>query len=237
MKLRSRWQETLDPERKAVEIYRPGDSPEVLHEPSSVQGCGPVAGLSWRWRGCGDRGLIRIDRLTVARKPGPYREMEALPTEDCQLLREADGWIRVKPIAGCRVSLVEVAIGAELSRWTDEDGRGKAFLCAGFILPDTSMLGCHLAWMLNERWQSLSREEQRGFAPRCPDFVIEILSPFDKPTDLEAKMELWIANGAQLAWLIDLDREAVQVHRPGEAVEVLEHPSLVCGPGPVGGLS
>jgi len=28
----------IDPERKVVEIYRPGESPEVLHEPSSVQG-------------------------------------------------------------------------------------------------------------------------------------------------------------------------------------------------------
>jgi len=35
----------IDPERKVVEIYRTGDSPEVLHEPSAVHGSGPVAGF------------------------------------------------------------------------------------------------------------------------------------------------------------------------------------------------
>jgi len=35
----------IGPQRTVVEIYRPGDSPEVLHEPSSVQGTGPVAGF------------------------------------------------------------------------------------------------------------------------------------------------------------------------------------------------
>jgi Uma2 family endonuclease len=35
----------IDPQRKVVEIFRPGDSPEELHDPSSVQGTGPVAGF------------------------------------------------------------------------------------------------------------------------------------------------------------------------------------------------
>ncbi len=73
--------------------------------------------------------------------------------------RDASGWIHVKPIAGCRVSSAEVAIFSELGRWTDDDGRGKAFLCAGFILPDSSMFGCSVAWMLNERWQSLNKDQ------------------------------------------------------------------------------
>lgn len=187
-------------------------------------------------------------KLNLLEVPLPMRFRPDTPMTDDELQRlcefndilwierEADGWIRVNPITGCRVSSVSAAIGAELSRWTDQDGRGKAFSCSGFILPDTSMLGCHLAWMFNERWQSLSREEQRSFAPRYPDFVIEILSPFDKLADLEVKMELWIANGAQVAWLIDPEREAVQVYKRGEPVEVLEHPSSVQGTGPVVGF-
>ncbi len=36
----------IDPERRVVEIYRPaGNGPEVLHEPATVQGEGPVAGF------------------------------------------------------------------------------------------------------------------------------------------------------------------------------------------------
>ena len=35
----------LDPQRKVVEIYRPGGEPEVHEQPSSVQGTGPVTGF------------------------------------------------------------------------------------------------------------------------------------------------------------------------------------------------
>lgn len=35
----------IDPIEKAVTIYRPGEEPEVLANPSSVQGSGPIAGF------------------------------------------------------------------------------------------------------------------------------------------------------------------------------------------------
>jgi Uma2 family endonuclease len=35
----------FDPERKTVEVYRPGRDPEVLEGGSAVEGEGPVAGF------------------------------------------------------------------------------------------------------------------------------------------------------------------------------------------------
>ena len=35
----------IDPQRKVVEIYRPGEQPEIHEQPTSVQGSGPVAGF------------------------------------------------------------------------------------------------------------------------------------------------------------------------------------------------
>jgi Uma2 family endonuclease len=35
----------IDPIEKAVTIYRPGDQPELLAQPTSVQGTGPIAGF------------------------------------------------------------------------------------------------------------------------------------------------------------------------------------------------
>jgi Uma2 family endonuclease len=35
----------IDPIEKAVIIYRPGDQPEHLAHPTSVQGTGPIAGF------------------------------------------------------------------------------------------------------------------------------------------------------------------------------------------------
>jgi Uma2 family endonuclease len=35
----------IDPIEKSVIIYRPGDEPEHLAQPTSVQGTGPIAGF------------------------------------------------------------------------------------------------------------------------------------------------------------------------------------------------
>ena len=43
----------IDPKEKAVTIYRPGEQPELLAQPTSVQGTGPIAGfelvMAWFW--------------------------------------------------------------------------------------------------------------------------------------------------------------------------------------------
>ena len=75
-----------------------------------------------------------------------------------------------------------------------------------------------------------------GFAPICPEFVIELRSPSDSLSELQAKMRLWVANGAEVAWLVDPARKTVEVYRPGREVEVVEGGSVVEGDGPVAGF-
>jgi Uma2 family endonuclease len=49
-------------------------------------------------------------------------------------------------------------------------------------------------------------------------------------------MRIWIANGVELAWLIDPKRKVVEIYRADEPVEVLQDPSSVQGTGPVRGF-
>ena len=86
------------------------------------------------------------------------------------------------------------------------------------------------------RWDALSLRDQERFAPICPDFVIELRSPSDPLAPLQTKMEHWIANGAQLAWLIDPKRRAVTIYRPGQPPEHLDHPATIQGGAPVAGF-
>src|ERR1700719_2644399 len=91
-----------------------------------------------------------------------------------------------------------------LDEWTEADGRGVAFDSnGGFTLPDGSMRAPDGAWVDLRRWQALSVEQQAGYAPLCPEFVIELHSPSDRLPDLAVKMEQWIGNGTQVGWLID----------------------------------
>ena len=54
-----------------------------------------------------------------------------------------------------------------------------------------------------DRWQALSPEERRGFAPLCPDLVVELAGPgYESPLALMAlrkKMAAYQANRASLA--------------------------------------
>jgi Uma2 family endonuclease len=92
------------------------------------------------------------------------------------------------------------------------------------------------AWVERSRWDALTDSQQSSFAPICPDFVIELRSPSDGLALVEAKMEMWIANGAEVAWLIDPERKVAEIYRPGDALEVLHEPSSVRGTGPVAGF-
>ena len=85
----------------------------------------------------------------------------------------------------------------------------------GFRLPDGSVLSPDASLVWQERWQALTPEERRGFAPLCPDLLVELASPSDEGhrgiTALRRKMAAYQANGTQLGWLLIPDQQAVEI--------------------------
>ena len=127
---------------------------------------------------------------------------------------------------GRRNAKLIVAIGS----WAEKDGRGQVFDSSTvFILPNGAGRSPDVSWVRNERWNSLTAKEQEQFPPLCPDFVVELRSRTDSLKNLKEKMEEYIANGAQLGWLIDPLERKVHIHRPGDGSEVLEDPKEVSG--------
>src|SRR5438094_2865361 len=75
------------------------------------------------------------------------------------------------------------------------DGTGVCFATGtGFTLPNSAKRGPDAAWVRLERWNKIPEEQQERLAPLCPDFVVELRSPSDQLSDLEGKMEEYIAN-------------------------------------------
>ncbi len=174
----------------------------------------------------------------------PLRLKPETPMSDDELLRfcaandilrverDANGEVIVMTPTGAASGGRNMDISTDLNIWARANGQGKAFdSSTGFTLPDGSMRSADAAWLLNSRWRALSKEQQRGFAPISPDFIIELRSASDNVQDLKAKMSSWIANGVHLAWLIDPDNQAVTIYRHGREPELLDHPSTVCGEG------
>jgi Uma2 family endonuclease len=150
--------------------------------------------------------------------------------------REPNGQLLVRKIGGTLAGAISSTLSLHLWEWAAQDGRGRAFINAGFILKDGSMRGPRLAWVSSSKLDALTPELRKGFAPVCPEFVIEILSWNYTLPELQGKMRAWIANGVELAWLVDPDREVVEIYRLGREPEILEGESCVEGDGPVGGF-
>lgn len=64
------------------------------------------------------------------------------------------------------------------------------------------------------------RQVEDVFAP--PDLAIEIISPGQTVKNLTARLHWCLANGVQLAWLIQPRKERAFVFRPGRETETLD---------------
>ncbi len=96
--------------------------------------------------------------------------------------------------------------------------RGRTFDSnGGFFLPDGSFLSPDAAYVTAEQLQGISKEELHRFLHFAPAFVIELLSYSDSLLKTKEKMECWMTNDAQLAWLINPYQREVLVYQQGHA--------------------
>lgn len=129
-------------------------------------------------------------------------------------------------------------ISRQLANWSIQNETGISFdSSTGFTLPDRSVFSPDASWGSNQKWNALSQEDKDRFAPVCPEFIIEVRSKSDVLEDLKAKMEVWLKNGAKLAWLIDPREKTAFIYRPGKNVETINGlDKKINGDGPVAGF-
>jgi Uma2 family endonuclease len=155
---------------------------------------------------------------------------------DAMVEYTADGTVIVTPPtdpeSGERVGEAFIQLG----NWAR--GQGKGRVCgpdSGFRFADGSRRSPDAAWFSKSRWREAKKSGER-FPVFAPEFVIEVRSPDDRIRGLREKMAEYIANGVELAWLIDPLERSVTIYRAGRAPEVLEDPATVEGEGPVAGF-
>lgn len=151
---------------------------------------------------------------------------------ELRIEQTAEGEIIVMPPAFSDTGNRNFKLAVALGVWAEKDGTGEGFdSSTGFTLPNGAMRSPDAAWIKSERWDALTGEQKASFAPICPDFVIELKSSSDALIRLKKKMEEYIDNGVQLGLLVDRQKRAVYVYRPGRVPEVLMSPLVVnCSP-------
>jgi Uma2 family endonuclease len=149
---------------------------------------------------------------------------------DLRLERTAQGELIAMSPAGSESGNYNAELTTDLTLWNRRTRSGKTFdSSAGFTLPNGAIRSPDAAWIEQSRWDALTADQKRKFAPICPDFVIELRSPSDDIETLRAKMQEYLSNGLQLGWLIDPDTKTVETYRPGAPVEILQSPTTLSG--------
>lgn len=149
----------------------------------------------------------------------------------------ADGEILILPPNYSLTGARNQKINTQRDTWAERRQKGVATDgTTGFLLPNGARRSPDSAWTARERILALDRKSLEQYWHLCPDFVIELRSATDRLPTLRGKMLEWIENGAQLAWLIDPERTAVEVYRPGREPEARTGAETVAGEGPVEGF-
>jgi len=182
---------------------------------------------------------VGLEHFSLAGLPAPVTLRLPVPLSDDELIafshrnrpyrieRSANGELEIMSPLGGIGDNREVFAMMCLGLWAEQHGGLTFSSNVGFTLSDGSVRSSDACWLSELRWNALSDEEQRRYPPICPEFLIEILSESDRLLTLECKMDMWMANGAQLAWMIDPYAATVSIYRPGAAVEALARPDWV----------
>jgi len=179
-----------------------------------------------------DDAYIPAELIALTHQSVTPKQFERLCAKYTELRLEltSTGELIVMPGTGSKTGLRNAGLTSQLMIWTEKDATGVCFDSSSmFALPNNARRSPDASWVRGEKWDSLSERQQEGFAPICPDFVVELRSPSDRLPVLFNKMSEYMQNGASLGWLIDPSTRRVYVYQPDEEVVILENPEIVSG--------
>lgn len=142
--------------------------------------------------------------------------------EDGKLRELIEGELREMSPSGHEHGRVTMRFSGPLALYVDQHHFGAVYAAeTGFLLardPDT-VRGPDVAFVNRERLASAPRG--RGYFPGAPDLVVEVVSPGDTYSDVEAKVEQWLHAGSRVVVVVNPRNRTLKVHRSITDVTVL----------------
>ncbi len=114
---------------------------------------------------------------------------------------------------------------------------GEILVESGYILatnPDT-VRGPDISFLSTEKIPSAGIPT--GYIKGVPDLVVEIVSPSDTASIMQAKVEDYLTYGTQLVWVIYPRRKTVMIHHPDGTAHTLHQDDTLSGEGVLPGFS
>lgn len=196
-------------------------APEVVVETAPDLGLPEVApGFHFVLHGGPIFQRLKPEEFYALCQANPDWQFECTATGDLLIMAPTGGE------SGQRNANITIHVGM----WNLADSPGIIFDSSTlFLLPNGAKRSPDVSWVRRERWEALTPAQRELLPPLCPDFVIELCSRTDRLSVLQAKMQEYLDNGAQLSWLIDPYARQVYIYRPGQAPACLHDPVTLSG--------
>ena len=124
------------------------------------------------------------------------------------------GEVREMAPSGHEHGRVTMRFSGPLSLFVDEHELGAVYAAeTGFLLakdPDT-VRGPDVAFVVRERLATAPKG--RGYFPGAPDLAVEVISPGDTYSEVEAKVEEWLEAGSRMVVVVNPRNETLKVYR------------------------
>jgi Uma2 family endonuclease len=117
---------------------------------------------------------------------------------------------------------------APLAQHVRARGLGRVYGELGCKLesdPDT-VLAPDVAFIRQER---LSTAPQPSYWSGAPDLVVEVISPNDLYSEVDDKVDTWLAHGTRMVLVVNPRRRTLLVHRPGKPPRLLTEQDTLDG--------
>ena len=155
---------------------------------------------------------------------------------DYSIEMTSDGEVIVMPPNVFWTAMISGEIVAQLRNWAVADGRGVALDAGGFVLPTGARRAPDAAWISRKQLGAIDADKVELWWRGCPEFVVEVRSPYDRTRTVRAKMLEWVENGAQLAWLVDPKTKSIEIFTPHSEPQTINEATAISGQSPVDGF-
>lgn len=133
-----------------------------------------------------------------------------------------NGVLRMMSPAGSEHGQVADRISRRLGNHVESKNLGATYAAeTGFLIgtsPDT-VCAPDAAFVSQSRLQSV--EPTSGYLPLAPDLVVEVVSPSDSFSDVEAKAEQWLNAGTSVVIVADPSNLTLRVYENATQVRIL----------------
>jgi Uma2 family endonuclease len=152
----------------------------------------------------------------------------------CELVR---GEVITMAPSGSEHGGIIVNITVLLDRFVRSHQLGRIFGAeTGFIIrrdPDT-VRAPDVAFVRADR---LPAKLPRGFFDGAPDLAVEVLSPGDRASKVQAKIHDWLSAGCRSIWIVDPENQSVTLYKSDRDIAVLHSADTLVDPDILSGFT